>query len=320
MVQALYKKKRRMWITVIFIAGIVLTWLSLIFAPRENTYSSALKTIYLVDNGYEYIFSRVEAKTVGDFLRMNRLELKEKEYSFPDVDKALVPQMTIHVTRTHDIAIKLDGKKETHSVLGRSVAEVLSELKVVLDDDDIIVPTRDEPVTKEMLIMVTRVAVTEEVVEKKVGFEKRTNEDGGMSWRKTAVTQKGEPGIDRLIYKVSSHDGKEVNRTLMRTERVKEPVAEIVTQGTKVELGKSHTGAASWYAWTGTMAAANPWLPKGSYVKVTNTENGKSVIVVINDRGPFVPGRIIDLDKVAFSKIASVGAGVINVKMEEIIN
>ena len=58
----------------------------------------------------------------------------------------------------------------------------------------------------------------------------------------------------------------------------------------------------------------------GSYVKVTNTANGKSVIVKINDRGPFGAGRIIDLDKVAFQEIASLGQGVINVKMEEITN
>jgi rare lipoprotein A len=68
------------------------------------------------------------------------------------------------------------------------------------------------------------------------------------------------------------------------------------------------------------MSAANPWLPIGSYVKVTNEANGKSVIVRINDRGPFVPGRIVDLDKVAFQKIASLGAGVISVKMEEVAN
>jgi rare lipoprotein A len=61
-------------------------------------------------------------------------------------------------------------------------------------------------------------------------------------------------------------------------------------------------------------------MPIGSYARVTNVDNGKSVIVRINDRGPFVPGRIIDLDKVAFQKIASTGAGVINVKMEEIVN
>ena len=58
----------------------------------------------------------------------------------------------------------------------------------------------------------------------------------------------------------------------------------------------------------------------GSYAKVTNTANGKSVIVQINDRGPFGPGRIIDLDKVAFAKIASIGAGVIGVKVEEVLN
>ena len=71
---------------------------------------------------------------------------------------------------------------------------------------------------------------------------------------------------------------------------------------------------------TGTMSAANPWLPMGSYVKVTNKDNGKSVIVKINDRGPFGPNRIIDLDKVAFEKIASLGQGVANIKMEEITN
>ncbi len=119
---------------------------------------------------------------------------------------------------------------------------------------------------------------------------------------------------------MSYHNGKEVSRKVLRAEVTKEPVTELITQGTYVKTGKSHRGAASWYAWTGTMAAANPWLPKGSYVRVTNMDNGKSVIVVINDRGPFVPGRIIDLDKVAFEKIASLGAGVINVKMEEIVN
>jgi rare lipoprotein A len=58
----------------------------------------------------------------------------------------------------------------------------------------------------------------------------------------------------------------------------------------------------------------------GSYARVTNKANGKSVIVQINDRGPFGENRIIDLDKVAFAKIASLGAGVIDVKVEEVMN
>src|SRR5579859_7731057 len=43
------------------------------------------------------------------------------------------------------------------------------------------------------------------------------------------------------------------------------------------------------------MTAAHLKLPMGSYVKVTNLRNGRSVIVRVNDRGPIVPGRIIDL-------------------------
>ncbi|HUO24239.1 MAG TPA: septal ring lytic transglycosylase RlpA family protein [Candidatus Aquilonibacter sp.] len=43
------------------------------------------------------------------------------------------------------------------------------------------------------------------------------------------------------------------------------------------------------------MTAAHPTLPLGTYVKVTNMHNGRAVVVRVNDRGPIVPGRIIDL-------------------------
>lgn len=64
--------------------------------------------------------------------------------------------------------------------------------------------------------------------------------------------------------------------------------------------------------------AAHRKLPFGTKVKVTNVENGKSVVVKINDRGPFVKGRIIDLSRSAFSSIGDTRAGVLNVKIEVI--
>lgn len=64
--------------------------------------------------------------------------------------------------------------------------------------------------------------------------------------------------------------------------------------------------------------AAHKKLPFGSSVKVTNVKNGKSVIVKINDRGPFVRGRIIDLSKSAFSSIGNTASGLIDVKIEVI--
>ena len=66
------------------------------------------------------------------------------------------------------------------------------------------------------------------------------------------------------------------------------------------------------------LSAAHQTLGFGSRVKVTNLSNNKSVIVTINDRGPFIRGRIIDLSKKAFSQIASVKQGVIDVTVERL--
>ena len=64
--------------------------------------------------------------------------------------------------------------------------------------------------------------------------------------------------------------------------------------------------------------AAHRKLPFGTKIKVTHIKNDKSVIVKINDRGPFVNGRIVDLSRAAFSSIANLSAGVIDVKIEVI--
>jgi len=61
------------------------------------------------------------------------------------------------------------------------------------------------------------------------------------------------------------------------------------------------------------LTAAHKTLPFGTKVKVTNLSNGQSVKVRINDRGPFVQGRIIDLSKKAAKKIDMVNAGVTKV-------
>lgn len=64
------------------------------------------------------------------------------------------------------------------------------------------------------------------------------------------------------------------------------------------------------------LTAAHKTLPFNTMVRVTNLANGKSVTVRINDRGPFVSGRCLDLARGAFTKIASTGAGVIDAKYE----
>lgn len=66
------------------------------------------------------------------------------------------------------------------------------------------------------------------------------------------------------------------------------------------------------------LTAAHRSLPFGTKVRVTNTSNGKSVVVRVNDRGPFVRGRIIDLSKAAFQRIANTRSGVVGVRLERV--
>lgn len=62
--------------------------------------------------------------------------------------------------------------------------------------------------------------------------------------------------------------------------------------------------------------AAHKTLPLGTKIRVTNLNNGKKVRVTINDRGPFIDGRIIDLSRKAARKVNMLNAGVVPVKIE----
>jgi len=95
-------------------------------------------------------------------------------------------------------------------------------------------------------------------------------------------------------------------------------------------ISRVYTGIASWYGKKfhgrttangerfdkNQLTAAHRTLPFNTNVKVTYLENEKSVIVRINDRGPFIEGRIIDLSEAAASKIDMTSSGIGKVKIE----
>ena len=64
------------------------------------------------------------------------------------------------------------------------------------------------------------------------------------------------------------------------------------------------------------LSAAHRELPLGTIIRVTHLGNGKSVVVKVNDRGPFVEGRILDLSLGAAKKLDMVNEGVARVKIE----
>ena len=116
-----------------------------------------------------------------------------------------------------------------------------------------------------------------------------------------------------------------VTKEATKEEPVKETKVVVIEKAIEEAYTANLSGGASFYGekWNGRrtangeifntyeLTAAHKSLPFGTKVKVVNKTNGKSVVVRINDRGPFVKGRTIDLSKKAFQSIASINKGVL---------
>jgi uncharacterized protein YabE (DUF348 family) len=253
-------------------------------------------------------------------LEEQKIKINSDDFIFPSKDKIIHSGSKIIIERSKNFTLSVDGKKIEGKTLGNRVAMAIWDSKVKMGEDDLVSPLLDSPIKNGAKIEITRVEIKEEIVKKEVDFEKKYQEDEKLSWRTKKIEQKGVKGTDELKYRVVSHNGKEISRKLLEKNRTKDPIPEIAVQGTYMKLGKAKKGQGTWYAWKGGLFAASLTIPRGGFAKVTNLENGKSVVVQINDAGPYGAGRIIDLDKVAFEKIADLGTGVIGVKVEQVLN
>ncbi len=92
------------------------------------------------------------------------------------------------------------------------------------------------------------------------------------------------------------------------TKMASQGVASFYTEGTETASGEKFN--------THELTAAHPTLPFGTRLRVTNVSTGRSVTVRVNDRGPYVPGRIVDVSYSAADALGMVGKGIANVKLD----
>nr|WP_081942902.1 septal ring lytic transglycosylase RlpA family protein [Myxosarcina sp. GI1] len=130
--------------------------------------------------------------------------------------------------------------------------------------------------------------------------------------------------ITKDLLNSNSQDLKRKNLVTRERDR------ELNSNSNYFQLAQTASGQASWYGPKfhgrptasgeqfnqNAHTAAHPSLPFGTQVKVTNVNNGRSVVVRINDRGPFVGGRIIDLSAAAARAVGLVQSGVAPVRLQ----
>jgi len=95
---------------------------------------------------------------------------------------------------------------------------------------------------------------------------------------------------------------------LSGTPMASQGLASFYTEGSRTASGERFD--------THQLTAAHPTLPFGTRLRVTNVATGRSVTVRVNDRGPYVPGRIVDVSYSAAESLGMVGRGVAKVKLD----
>jgi rare lipoprotein A len=98
------------------------------------------------------------------------------------------------------------------------------------------------------------------------------------------------------------------SKPVASTQIASQGLASFYTEGTRTASGEKFD--------THDLTAAHPTLPFGTRLRVTNVATGRSVTVRVNDRGPYVPGRIVDVSYSAAESLGMVGRGIAKVKLD----
>jgi rare lipoprotein A len=112
----------------------------------------------------------------------------------------------------------------------------------------------------------------------------------------------------RRVASVRKHTPFGRTKNTAPTQIASQGVASFYTEGQQTASGEKFD--------TNALTAAHPTLPFGTRLRVTNVSTGRSVTVRVNDRGPYVPGRIVDVSHSAANALGMVESGVAKVKLD----
>lgn len=251
-----------------------------------------------------------------------------------------------------DVTVTIGGKTQKITAVG-TVADALKAAKVEVDSSDAVNPGLGTPLSDGMKITLTMVDQKSQKRRVAVPFSTKKVEDSSLPKGEIKVITKGVNGINEETWTVVFKDGKKVSEKKVSSKVVNAPVTQVVKVGTKTASSSSpstrsssasHRSTASQSSdpvTSGTtclastygegdgtaggptasgetfdpsaFTAASKTLPLGSTIRVTNVSNGRTVTVRINDRGPYVGGRCLDLSTAAMNAIAP-GQGLVTVR------
>lgn len=290
-------------------------------------------------------------RTVGSLLADMSINTNPGDILKPSAPVHLRDGMEIRIDTEKTIDLLIDGQTQAFKTNAATVGEALKSAGIDCGKDDLVVPELKSHARDGLKISMQKASYQEVIETEKINNNEVRKNDDTLLRGTTKVIKKGHDGEIRRTYKACLRGGKEIYRKQISEETVSVPEDELLAIGTKnMVLASRHNdlansgaaqpaqqpendeagaiapqpqnvqeGTASYYTLNGKgigMTAAHRTLPFGTIVRVTNLNNNKTVTVRINDRGPYLPGRVIDLATDAFRVIAPTSAGLCPVRLE----
>ncbi len=288
------------------------------------------------------------ALTVDDAL--NQLSIRSQNFTLSTSRSTPIGRegLDFEVKSQYRVTVQSGGKAR-QLLLGGTVRDALAQAGAKYDADDIISSSLDKQLSDGMTIKLVKVDTKTVLKNIPIKFTTTKQNSSTLLRGETQIKTRGVTGTKTETWTVRIEDGVPVKQTRTRAVITKKPVNQVELIGTKAPAtttsgsssststrstsgsnmtpASGNTCLASYYwepqptasgEWfnPNAMTAAHKTLPLGSMVKVTNPANGATTVVRINDRGPYISGRCLDLSVAAMQAIGGTSAGVITVNWQ----
>ncbi len=277
----------------------------------------SLRVLVLDDEGLRMPL-KVSGATVGDALGAAGVPLRPGDLLAPDVATPLTAVTTVVLRRQRIIHLK-DGAAPVERIPthNRTVGDILDERGIVVGALDRLTPDRATLLPDAASIVITRVTETTKTEEESIPPPVIVRSDPGLALGKEIVDDPGAPGRASVTIRTRTENVSRRERRVLKRTVAEAPRPRRIRRGTKIVVRDSAVGLASWFR-SAPQTAAHRVFPFGTRLRVVRADTGSSTIVRVADRGPFLPGRIVDLSADAFRALAPLGKGVIAVRIERL--
>lgn len=174
--------------------------------------------------------------TAGDAVEAAGVKLKEGDELSIGEHIVLPSDMKLKIERAFRVKVRVDGETKKINTVGGTVAEVLKKAGIILGENDIVTPERDEEITESCKIKVQRVTYKTYKKTETVPFETRIEYDEDKYYEQVSVKQKGKDGKVVNHYKETYVDGKKTKTEITETKVKKQAKDKIILRGSKGSL------------------------------------------------------------------------------------